>query len=551
MKRLPDRPNLDQLKRQAKDLLAAYRGGDVDALSRFRDALPAAARKDDEALGALGLRLHDAQSCVAREYGFVSWADLSSFVHARSASSADGKKGVLHWLRLVYGGHIAVSNSRARPTVAARVLEDNPSLLRDDPYLACAVGDEAELRRALSGNRAWVNTTGGPLDLPPLVAVTHSSLVRLPGFRDSLHACAKLLLEAGADPNQAVASRWGSASISQPSDYRLSALYGASGQNHDPELTRLLLEAGANPNDGESLYHSLESLACTRLLLDAGAHASEANAIYRALDLDSIDVLRLLLSRGADPNEPAKGTPISDWGSPLLWAIRRRRSPAHIAALLEAGADALARTPDGADAHTLALRFGLPDVAALLGRAEQPSHEERFIAACAQADEAGARRIQSRRSDLPRALSETQLRLLPELAAQGCAEAVKVMVKLGWPIAVLGGDWRASALNHAVFRGDAQLTRFLLEHGAKWTEEHGHGDNACGTLSWASYNEPVEGGDWLGCAEALVAHGMPTARPDPEGFETVIVNGHRKRFSGEVAEFLVGAHAGQAAPSRP
>ena len=78
----------------------------------------------------------------------------------------------------------------------------------------------------------------------------------------------------------------------------------------------------------------MESLTCTRLLLEAGARASEANAIYRALDLDAIDVLKLLLSRGADPNEPAKGPPISDWGSPLLWAIRRRRSPAHVAALL-------------------------------------------------------------------------------------------------------------------------------------------------------------------------------------------------------------------------
>jgi hypothetical protein len=549
MKRLPDRPNLDQLKRQAKDLLAAYRGGDVDALGRFRDALPAAARKDNEALRELGLRLHDAQSCVAREYGFASWADLRSFVHARSSYRADGDKGVLDWLRLVYGGHIAGGNSRARPTVAARMLEENPRLPGDDRYLACAVGDEPGLRRALSGNRAWVNSAGGPLDLPPLVAVTHSSLVRLPGFRDSLYACAKLLLEAGADPDQAVASRWGSASISDASEHPLSALYGASGQNHDPELTRLLLEAGANPNDGESLYHSLESLVCARLLLEAGARASEANAIYRVLDLDSIDGLRLLLSRGADPNEPAKGPPIADWGSPLLWAIRRRRSPAHIAALLEAGADASARTPDGADAHTLALRFGLADVAALLGPVEQPSHEERFIAACAQADEAAARRIQSQRPELPRALSETQLRLLPELAAQGCVEAVKVMVELGWPIAVLGGDWRASALNHAVFRGDAELTRYLLEHGASWREEHGHGDNACGTLSWASYNEPVEGGDWLGCAEALVAHGMPTAQPDPEGFETVIVNGHPKRFSEEVAEFLLGGQAGQTAPS--
>ena len=440
MKRLPERPNLDHLRREAKDLVAAYRGGEVGAFARFRNTLPAAAGKDDEALRALRLRLHDAQSCVAREYGFVSWADLRSFVHARRMYSADPSKRVLNWLRLVYAGDIAGGTSRAWPIAAADILEENPSLLGDDPYLACAIGDEARLRRAVSGNRAWINDPGGPLNLPPLVAVTHSSLLRLPGFRDQLHACAKLLLGAGADPNQSVGSRWGSASILKPSEtYRLSALYGAAGRNHDAELTSLLLAAGADPNDGESLYHSLESLACTRLLLEAGARTSDANAIYRVLDLDTIDVLRLLLLHGADPNEPPKGAPTTDWGSPLLWAIRRRRSPAHIAALLQAGANPSARTPDGADAHTLALRFGLPGVADVLGQVEQPSQEEQFIAACAQANEGAARRIQSGRPDITQALSETQLRLLPELAAQGCVEAVKIMVRLGWPIADTGG----------------------------------------------------------------------------------------------------------------
>jgi hypothetical protein len=199
------------------------------------------------------------------------------------------------------------------------MLEENPSLPGDDPFLACAIGDEARLRHAISDNPAMTNDAGGPFKLPPLVAVTHSSLLRLPSFRDRLHTCARLLLEAGADPNQSVASRWGAASSSQgPDTARLSALYGAAGQNHDPELTRILLEAGADPNDGESLYHALESLACTRLLLEAGALPSEAYAIYRVLDLDDIDVLGLLLSHGADPNEPPKGAPANAWGSPLL-----------------------------------------------------------------------------------------------------------------------------------------------------------------------------------------------------------------------------------------
>jgi hypothetical protein len=114
------------------------------------------------------------------------------------------------------------------------------------------------------------------------------------------------------------------------------------------------------------------------------------------------------------------------------------------------------------------------------------------------------------------------------------------MVELGWPIAVRGGDWNASALNLAVFRGNAELTRFLLEHGASWTEEHGHDDNACGTLSWASRNEPVAGGDWVGCARALLDHGMPGAEPDGDDPGRVVVGGRRMTFSDEVSEVLLG-----------
>ncbi|NUS22204.1 MAG: hypothetical protein HOQ25_20855 [Mesorhizobium sp.] len=545
MNQLPNRPNLDQLKKQAKDLLAAYRRSDPDALARFRENLPLAARKNDPAIAALSLRLHDAQSCLAREYGFPSWRDLSSFVGAQRTYGADRAAAIRNWAGLVYAGDISGSTNRASPEAAARVIEEHPDLIRGDAYLACAVGDAAALREATKRDAGWVNRPGGPLNLPPLVAVTHSSLVRLPRFRNALHAASKLLLEAGADPNQAAGSRWPPASLEAPSDeYQLSALYGAAGQNHDPELTKLLLASGANPNDGESLYHSLENPACTRLLLAAGARVTGSNALYRVLDLDSLEALKLLLAApDADPNEPAGSRPTSDWGRPLLWAIRRRRSPAHIEALLGAGADPSARTPEGLSAYQVALRFGLPDVAALL---RQPGDEgplpdeERFIAACAAGDEETARQIKAHRPDLPVSLSDWQLKLLPELAAQGCGCAVMAMVRLGWPIAQRGGDWDASALNHAVFRGDADLTCVLLEHGADWKERHGFGGDVRGTLGWASVNEPESDGDWVACAEALVAHGMPAGQPDPQGRRAVVAfDDELMVFSEEVADFLL------------
>mgnify|MGYP003700642135 CR=1 FL=1 len=446
---------------------------------------------------------------------------------------------VLNWLRLAYAGDVCGGMSGPRPAEATQALQEHPKLA-DDAFVACATGDLAALRTAAAGDPDWPNRPGGPLNLPPLIAVTHSSLVRLPAFRERLHAATRELLQAGADPNQAIGSRWPPASVDNPSDvHRLSALYGAAGQAHDPELTRLLLDAGADPNDGESLYHSVDSVACTRLLLEGGARVTGSNALYRALDFDNLEALRILLENGGDPNEPWPGEAPHECGHPLLWAIRRRRSPANVRALLVAGADPAVKTASGASAHALAMRYGLPEVAALLDAGEPLSESERFVAACAAGDEAAARRLLPSETPLESFLSELQLAMLPELAALGQGDAVRLMVRLGWPIAVRGGDWDASALNHAVFRGDAGLTRFLLAHGADWREEHGFGDNARGTLSWASLNESEPGGDWAGCALALVAHGMPHAQPAPDQPGRVLIDGQPAAFSAAVIEVLL------------
>lgn len=75
---LREHPDLNQLKRQAKELLAAYRAGEADAAAEvahhYRGADPAA------------FALHDAQLVLARAHGFDSWPKLKAFVDGATVS---------------------------------------------------------------------------------------------------------------------------------------------------------------------------------------------------------------------------------------------------------------------------------------------------------------------------------------------------------------------------------------------------------------------------------------------------------------------------------
>ncbi len=158
------------------------------------------------------------------------------------------------------------------------------------------------------------------------------------------------------------------------------------------------------------------------MLLQRGVRVAGTNALRRALDMSDPAALEVLLAHGGDANEPASGPLASDWRAPLLRAIALRRSPRHIEALLAAGADPSACTPGGVSAYRLAAQVGMPDVAEILrraGAAEPLSLDEQFVAACVRADAAEARRIQTRRPNLPGSLPEVQLRLLPDTVAWG------------------------------------------------------------------------------------------------------------------------------------
>ena len=80
MSSLPERPNLGHLRRQAKELLRQYRADDPAAVAAFRQYLPAAKDKSATDMSSTSLGLRDAQSCIARQYGFASWPELKHYV---------------------------------------------------------------------------------------------------------------------------------------------------------------------------------------------------------------------------------------------------------------------------------------------------------------------------------------------------------------------------------------------------------------------------------------------------------------------------------------
>jgi hypothetical protein len=66
IRRMRQHPDLEQLKRQSKELLAAFQAADAAAVNEVT------ALYDDPQRATFAL--HDAQLVIARSYGFDSWS---------------------------------------------------------------------------------------------------------------------------------------------------------------------------------------------------------------------------------------------------------------------------------------------------------------------------------------------------------------------------------------------------------------------------------------------------------------------------------------------
>ena len=499
---LPDRPNLEQLKKQAKTLLHAARDRDAAALARFA-ALPAFAGRSAAELASLGLALHDAQSVVAREHGFESWNAMREEVDARTLSF---DAAVEAFLRSATDG----ASGRAE-----RLLALHPAIASASLHTELVLGDAAGVARRLRDNPRLATEPGGPLDWEPLLYVCHALVHRTRAERlDGLVTIARQLCTLGANPNAEYHWNW------HPELPRTALWAAVCAVGHLP-LAEVLLEAGANPTDGVTMHiaggggnvAALDLLHRFKVNVN-GVPGGVPPLVHMMFWATNPAGPRWLLAHGADANL-AWG---EDGEAPLHVAARRWDVPM-VELLARHGADVLRRRADGRTPHTLAELHGNHDIAAWLlahGAKDELSAIEQFVAACARGDRAAAQALLDERPGLPGELTRDHHLMMQRPAESGRADVLEAMLSCGFDPNV-GDKDKVTALHRAAMAGYADAVRVLLKHGA---DVHAvDGMFAASPLVWAvegrSHAQP--GADHVAVARALIAAGCPVDWTPPPG----------------------------------
>jgi ankyrin repeat protein len=335
-RRMRQHPDLKQLKRQARELLRGFTGGEAGAVADVNAHYRAA--------DASKFALHDAQLVIARSYGFDSWTKLKAYVdgvtvkHLADAIRAGDLPGVramlqarpeLADLTMSYGDehrpiHFAVMNrspemvrllmrhganarhgihphrdATAAWTIAKeRGYEDIVAIIEEEEQrrqpgdsesepAAIPFGDEAARAAVATGDIEWLRArhAAGALANPIrwngggllTVAVQHNQMEIL-----------RLLLDFGFDPDERVSSGegdWVAYSQGYPL-WRCAAL----GRY---EMAEVLLRHGASPNvhvdsSGSAVYsaYSHRQWDMVELLRrHGGVVSADTAAIYRQSDL--------------------------------------------------------------------------------------------------------------------------------------------------------------------------------------------------------------------------------------------------------------------------
>ena len=457
---LPDNPDLDQLRKQARDLQRAVRAGDEAALALARE------HGRDRALRPSGFPLASAQLVIARRHGFASWPKLHHYIEVIAARSWDpdapppaGEPLADQFLRLACQGYS--HDEAAGAAAAARLLADHPQLPELSLPVAAACADVARVRRHLAADPALASAPAGPHGWSPLLYQAYSRHDPRIGEAATLET-ARLLLAAGADPDDGRFWR----GLPTPFTVLAGVLGGGEraqpGHPHAIGFARLLLEAGADPNDGQALYNRMFGPRDDHLelLFEFGLGRDTGGPWHRLLG-DQLESPRVMLR------------------NLLAWAVTHDQRE-RVALLARNGVDVVSPVTElrgrGPRVYTPAehaLLNGHRELAELLvglGAARpRLAPADAFVAAVLAGD---ADAVRNTDPAVVSAVRRSRAGLVTWAASQGAPESVPLLAAAGFDVSAFGRSdvpsnqrWH-TALHVAAERGDLALARRLLELGA-------------------------------------------------------------------------------------
>ncbi len=306
MPNLPARPDLHQLRHQAKDLLHAAQRGDPGAIARVR------AVSDQIIMSA-------AQLALAREYGFASWAKLKLEVERRDTLNSRD----LSRLTMLLAEH---------PELATTKMEHWADRQRGEPlgYITRLRfnHDRLGLPRELPGTGAIAKAlidSGAPVNGRP--GDKETPLITAASYGDA--EVAKVLIDAGADIDAVSAPDSGGVPSGTALDH--AAVFGMT------DVLDVLVAAGAK-------IHSLEMAAAagdiTGWPLARFTLESRLRALVFAADHQRLDVIDQLVEAGTPVNQAD-----AEWGRLPMHTAAGNGRTASIQRLLTHGADPNHRDP--------------------------------------------------------------------------------------------------------------------------------------------------------------------------------------------------------------
>jgi len=313
--RLPVRPDLDQLKRQAKDLLRAIHAGDPAALAEWREFHP-------DPVAPESAKLADAQLTLARSYEASSWTRLVSAVRLVDAIWRDDIAAVRSLVtknpRLIHEDALIRTNSNWGPPMsyAANLGRDN--IIRMLHSLGATDLQSAIARAALQGKvgtaRMLHDMLGRPL--PP------DNSLDGPAYTLNVDGTA-LMLELGARVRDESGGPLAPAAVVLQSDSRNPAakhaileMYAQHGYEF-PDTAPMALHRGRIDLLEDHLRRDPRLLGRTfthreiypaevgcKEEIDAteGTPLAGTTMLHMCADYDEIDIARWLLEKGMDVN---------------------------------------------------------------------------------------------------------------------------------------------------------------------------------------------------------------------------------------------------------